>query len=101
LGVTSTERAPSLPDVPTIAEAGVAGYQFLGWLSMFVPKGTPDAIVAKLNAGLNKALASPALRKRFADLSIQPVGGAPALAEHLLDEDIETWGPILRNKGSK
>ena len=101
LGVTSTERAPSLPDVPTIAEAGVPGYQFLGWLSMFVPKGTPDDIVAKLNAGLNKAVASPALRKRFADLSIQPVGGEPALAGRLLDEDIELWGPILRSKGSK
>ncbi len=98
LGVTSNVRAPSLPDVPTIAEAGVPGYQFLGWLSLFVPKGTPDEIIKKLNAGLNKALASPALRKRFSELSIQPVGGPSALAGRLLDDDIALWGPILRAK---
>ncbi len=95
LGVTSAERAASLPDVPTIAEAGVAGYQYLGWLSLFAPKGTPDAIVAKLNGALNKALASPALRKRFSDLSIQPGGGPPALAGRLLDDDSKLWKPIL------
>jgi tripartite-type tricarboxylate transporter receptor subunit TctC len=99
LGVTSTDRAPSLPDVPTIAEAGVPGYQFLGWLSLFLPKGTPDEIVGKLNAGFNKALASPALLKRFSELSIQSVGGPPDLAGRLLGEDIELWGPILRNRG--
>ena len=99
LGVTSTDRAPSLPDVPTIAEAGVPGYQFLGWLSLFLPKGTPDEIVGKLNAGFNKALASPALLKRFSELSIQSVGGPPDLAGRLLSEDIELWGPILRNRG--
>jgi tripartite-type tricarboxylate transporter receptor subunit TctC len=98
LGVTSTERAPSLPDVPTIAEAGVPGYQFLGWLSLFVPKATPADIVAKLNAAFDKALASPALKQRFGEMSVQPVGGAPALAGRLLDEDVALWGPILRNK---
>jgi tripartite-type tricarboxylate transporter receptor subunit TctC len=99
LGVTSTERAPSLPDVPTIAEAGVTDYQFLGWLSVFLPKAVPDAIVGKLNAGFNKALASPGLQSRFAELSIKPVGGPPDLAGRLLNEDIELWGPILRNRG--
>jgi tripartite-type tricarboxylate transporter receptor subunit TctC len=98
-GVTSTDRAHSLPDVPTIAEAGVPDYQFLGWLSLFVPKDTPDDIIAKLNAGFNKALASPALLARFSEQSIQPVGGRPDLAGRLLDEDIKLWGPIL-NKAS-
>jgi len=99
LGVTSTARAPSLPDVPTIAEAGVPGYQFLGWLSVFLPKSTPDEIVGRLNAGFNKALASAALLNRFSELSIQPVGGPADLAGRLLNEDIELWGPILRNQG--
>lgn len=98
LGVTSTERSPALPDVPTIAEPGVPGYRFLGWLSLFMPKGTPDDIVAKLNAGFNKALASPALRTRLSEMSIEPVGGTAALAGRLLDEDIDLWGPILRSK---
>jgi tripartite-type tricarboxylate transporter receptor subunit TctC len=98
LGVSSTERAASLPDVPTIAEAGVPGYQFLGWLSLFVPKGTPGDVTGKLNAGFNKALASPALLARFSELSIQAVGGPPELAGRLLNEDVDTWGPILRNR---
>jgi tripartite-type tricarboxylate transporter receptor subunit TctC len=99
LGVTSTNRAPSLPDVPTIAEAGVPGYQFLGWLSLFTQKTVPDEIVGKLNAGVNKALASPVLLNRFSELSIQAVGGPNNLAGRLLNEDIELWEPILRNRG--
>ncbi len=98
LGVTSASRAPSLPDVPTIAEAGVPGYQFLGWLSLFAPKGTPESVVAKLNAGFDKALAAPALLKRFSELSIQPGGGPPELARRLLNDDIDLWGPILRKQ---
>jgi tripartite-type tricarboxylate transporter receptor subunit TctC len=98
LGVSSTERAPSLPDVPTIAEAGVPGYQFLGWLSLFAPKNTPQDVISKLNAGFSKALASPALLARFAELSIQAVGGPPELAGRLLIDDVDTWGPILRSR---
>jgi tripartite-type tricarboxylate transporter receptor subunit TctC len=98
LGVTSTERAPSLPDVPTIPEAGVPSYAYLGWISLFAPKGTPDAIIAKLNAGFNKALKSPSLLTRFSDQSIQPVGGPPELAGRLLNDDVALWGPILRNQ---
>ena len=98
LAITSRDRASSLPDVPTVAEAGVPGYEFSGWLSVFVPKGAPDAVVEKLNAAFNKALASPALTKRLAELSIQPVGGPPSLAGRLLEEDVELWGPILRKK---
>jgi tripartite-type tricarboxylate transporter receptor subunit TctC len=97
-GVTSTDRAPSLPDVPTIAEAGVPGYQFLGWLSLFTQQKVPHEIVGKLNAGFNKALGSQTLLKRFSEMGIQAVGGPPDLAGRLLDEDIETLEPILRNK---
>ena len=100
LGVTSQDRAASLPDVPTIAEAGVPDYQFLGWLSLFAPKNTPADIVVKLNAGFNKALASPALLARFSDQSIQAVGGAPDVAGRLLIDDVALWGPILHKTGS-
>jgi tripartite-type tricarboxylate transporter receptor subunit TctC len=65
---------------------------------VFVPKGASDAVVEKLNAAFNKSLASPALTKRLAELSIQPVGGPPSLAGRLLEEDVELWGPILRKK---
>jgi len=98
LGVTSTERAASLPEVPTIAEAAIPDYQFLGWLSVFAPGNTAGDIVGKLNAGFNKALASPALQQRFSELSIQSVGGPPELAGRLLNEDIALWEPILRSR---
>ena len=98
IGVTSTERAPSLPDVPTISEGGVPGYKYLGWLSLFTQKAVPDAIVGKLNAGFNKVLASKFVLKRFSEMSIEPVGGAPGVAGRLLDEDLEALQPILTEK---
>ncbi|MPZ57231.1 MAG: tripartite tricarboxylate transporter substrate binding protein [Rhizobiales bacterium] len=101
LGVTSDERAPSLPNVPTIAEAGVPGYSFLGWLSLFVPQKTPANIVAILNAGLDKAIKSSAVAQRFAELSIRPVGGSAALAGRLLNKDIDLWGPLLQSRKAR
>ena len=98
LGVTSIERAPSLPDVPTFAQAGVPDYAFLGWLSLFVPQKTPAAIVAVLNAGFDKTIKSPALSKRFAELSIQPGGGPAATAGKLLNDDIDLWGPLIASR---
>jgi tripartite-type tricarboxylate transporter receptor subunit TctC len=65
---------------------------------LFTQKAVPDEIVGKLNAGFKKALTSPALLKRFSEMSIQAIGDPPDLAGHLLNEDIETLEPILRNK---
>jgi tripartite-type tricarboxylate transporter receptor subunit TctC len=101
LGLTSLERARSLPDVPTIAEAGVPGYHFVGWLSLFAPKGTPSEIVDDLNAGFNKALVSPAVLARFSEQSIKSIGGPPNLAGRLLNEDVELWGPILSKENGR
>jgi tripartite-type tricarboxylate transporter receptor subunit TctC len=94
-------RVPSLPDVPTIAEAKVPGYQFVGWLSLFAPRGSPSEIVAELNAGFNKALRSPALLARFSEQSITSVGVPPDLARRLTNEDVELWGPILRKESDQ
>jgi Tripartite tricarboxylate transporter family receptor len=82
-----------------VSRQGVSGYQFTGWLSLFAPKGTPDDVIAKLNAGFDKALKSPELKARFSEQSITSVGGPPHLAERLLDDDIALWGPILHNEG--
>jgi tripartite-type tricarboxylate transporter receptor subunit TctC len=98
LGVTSGERASSLPQVPTIAEAGVPDYLFQGWISLFVPKGTPAEIIGKLNSGFNKAFAVQAFRDRLIELSVQPAAGPSALAGRLLTSDIELWGPILKDQ---
>lgn len=98
LGVTSDRRTSSLPDVPSISEAGVPGYSFLGWLSLFVPAETPDAIITPLNAYLNRVISSPAVVSTFAKQSIQPGGGSAKFAADLLHADIAQWSPILSPK---
>ena len=97
-GITSDKRVAALPQTPTFAEAGIAGYSFLGWLSLFAPKRTPVAATGKLNAAFAKALTSPALLARFADQSIAPEGGSPELADKLLKADIVLWRQVLQSK---
>jgi tripartite-type tricarboxylate transporter receptor subunit TctC len=98
LGVTPDRRAIALPDVPTFAQAGVPDYSFLGWLSLFVPQRTPAAAAEKLNAAFGKSLQSPALLARFADQSIEPVGGSAELADKLLKSDVVLWRQVLKSK---
>ena len=98
LGVTSDKRMAALPNVPTMAEAGVPDYVFLGWLSLFVPQRTPPGAVATLNAAIGKVMASPRLKSRFAEQSIELGGGTTELAGRLLNDDIDLWGRVLRNR---
>jgi tripartite-type tricarboxylate transporter receptor subunit TctC len=98
LGVTSDKRAAALPNVPTFAQAGVPDYSFLGWLSLFVPQRTPAAASERLNAAFAKSLQSSALVARFADQSIEPVGGSAELAGKLLKSDVVLWRQVLENK---
>ena len=95
LGVTSDKRAAALPNVPTFAQAGVPDYSYLGWLSLFVPQRTPAAASQKLNAAFAKSLRSPALLARFAEQSIEPVGGGAELAAELLKSDVVLWRQVL------
>ena len=96
LGVTSDKRAPSLPDVPTIAEAGVPSYSYLGWLSLFAPAGTPAAVIAPLNTYLDRVIKSPGVIGAFSPQSIQPGGGPPQVAGQLFAADIALWPSILK-----
>jgi tripartite-type tricarboxylate transporter receptor subunit TctC len=83
LGVTSAQRSPLVPDIPTIAET-VPGYEFIGWYSIFAPANTPAPIIQKLNAGLVKALQSSEMRERFSDLGVEPMTSTPGdLAKYL------------------
>jgi len=95
LGVTTDKRATALPNVPTFVEAGVVGYSYLGWLSLFVPQRTAVAAAEKLNAAFGKSLQSPGLLARFAEQSIEPVGGSAELAGQLLKSDIALWRQVL------
>jgi len=96
IAVTSRRRLPNLPGVPTIEEAGVAGYESLSWSGIVAPAGTPRAIVNKLNAALERILAMEDVRHRFEGLGVEAVGGPPeAFARHMRAES-EKWGKLIK-----
>ncbi|EPF00334.1 Bug family tripartite tricarboxylate transporter substrate binding protein [Rhizobium grahamii] len=96
LAVTTKERAPSFPDVPTVAET-VPGYETYTWNALFAPAGTPADVVARLNSAANKALADPEVGKRMAEFSAVIVGSTPEeLAAHVKAE-IAKWTPFVRD----
>lgn len=101
LAVTSAKRESSLPDVPTMAEAGVAGYEATGWFSLSVPAGTPKEVIAKLNAAASKGIKSPAFVDRMKSLSFGVVGGTPEQMDRMIDEEIQRWAPIVKTSGVK
>ena len=101
LGVTGPRRIPLAPDIPTVAEAGVPGYEITAWGGYMAPAGTPGPVVARLNAELNRAIASPAIRDRWVALGIEPVGGTPErFAEHVRTETAK-WTDVIKRAGIK
>jgi tripartite-type tricarboxylate transporter receptor subunit TctC len=101
LAVSGPKRSPALPDVPTIAEAGVPGYEAVTWNGVVAPAGVPKAIVAMLNAEVNKAVASPTLKDRFAAIGAEPTGGTPEQFGELIRKDHAKWGDVIRRSGAK
>lgn len=96
VAVTSTKRLPNLPDVPTIEESGVKGYESLSWSGIVAPAATPRAIVNKLNAAIERILAMEDVRQKFASMGVEPVGGPPeAFARHVRAES-EKWGRLIK-----
>jgi tripartite-type tricarboxylate transporter receptor subunit TctC len=96
LAVTSTRRMPNLPDVPTIDEAGVKGYESLSWSGIVAPAGTPRRIIDKLNAAIDKILRDPDVRQRFASLGVEPVGGPPEAFSRHIRAEAEKWGRVVK-----
>lgn len=101
LAVTSTARNPSLPDVPTVAEAGVAGYSSVPWYTISAPRGVPPAIVDKLNAEINAVLKSPELAARWDALGVQPLGGSVADAVARNKAETAKWSAVIDAAGLK
>lgn len=101
IAVTGAKRSAALPDVPTIAEAGVPGYEASTWNGIVAPVGVPKAIIARLNAELNKALASPTLRQRFAAIGADQGGGTPEQFGELIRKEYVKWGEVIRRAGAR
>lgn len=100
LGVTSAKRSPELPNVPTIAEAGVPGYEASSWFGLFVPAATPAPVQAKLHAALVKVLAQPDVKKRMADQGAEVVSEKPEQFAAFIQAESRKWGQVVRASGA-
>jgi tripartite-type tricarboxylate transporter receptor subunit TctC len=101
IAVTSTERSPLLPDVQTMAQAGVSGYASDTWVGMFVPRKTPDAVVQKLHQATMSALADPSLKARIDSLAGTIIGGGPAELDALVSREIRQFTTVVREQKIK
>jgi len=96
LAVTTRERVAVVPDLPTIAESGVPGFDVMSWFAFFVPARTPQDVIARINADTNAALAHAPVKSRFEELGATPKGSTPAELAAFLKSEIDKWGPVIR-----
>jgi tripartite-type tricarboxylate transporter receptor subunit TctC len=101
LAVTTLQRASSLPDLPTIAESGLSGYEAAAWYAMYAPARTPKAVVDKVQAEVSRILKLPDVRDRLMFETIQPVGSTSAELADFLKREIVKWGAIIKESGAK
>jgi tripartite-type tricarboxylate transporter receptor subunit TctC len=96
LAVSSDKRNPALPDVPTVQQAGVAGYNVASWNALAAPAGTPADVIATLNRAARDAVASPAVQERLGKLGMRLAASSPAELDALLASEITRWGDVIR-----
>ncbi len=101
LGVTSLKRNPALPDVPTVSEAGVPGFEVTGWYAFFAPARTPPPIIAKFHASTVAAVSDPVIRERLDQLGVGVVGSTPEELRAYLKAEMDKWGPLIKAAGIK
>ncbi|MBS7790355.1 tripartite tricarboxylate transporter substrate binding protein [Roseococcus sp. SDR] len=97
VGVTTAQRHPALPDVPTVAESGVPGYEAVGWYGMAAPVGTPEVLIARMNREVNALLDKPLLRERMAAQGSDPLAMTPAAFQARIAEDRARWARVIRD----
>jgi len=101
LAVTTAQRVPSMPNLPTIAESGLPGYEASAWYALFAPARTPKPIVEKMQAEVARILKLPDVRERLGFETIQPVGSSSAEFAEFLKREIAKWGAIVKESGAK
>jgi tripartite-type tricarboxylate transporter receptor subunit TctC len=99
LAVSTRERAPALPEVPTAIEAGVPGYEAIGWFGMMAPAGTPSPVVNQLSAEVARAMQTPKIREWTLEQGATPVGSTPADFERFVRSEVDRWTRIIKDAG--
>jgi tripartite-type tricarboxylate transporter receptor subunit TctC len=99
LGVTSKARSPSMPDLVTVAEAGVADYEATAWFTIAAPAKVPAEIIRKLNVDMNAFLKAPEMQSRWIEMGVVPLGGTPAEAEKFFASEREKWNKVIKAAG--
>jgi len=99
--VSGATRSPALPELPTIAEAGVPGYEASTWAGIIAPAGLPRPIRDRLNAAINKAISSAAFRQRSAAFGDEGGGGTPEQFAELIRRDSAKWAEVVRRSGAR
>jgi tripartite-type tricarboxylate transporter receptor subunit TctC len=97
LAVTGPKRVPVLPDVPTMAEAGLTGYELTNWFGLVVPAGTPREVISKINADLVKALKMPDVRERLLGMATEPVGSSPEQLDAFMKAETAKWAKVVKD----
>jgi tripartite-type tricarboxylate transporter receptor subunit TctC len=101
LGVTGPKRTPLLPDLPTVAEAGLPGFFVTGYFGVLAPAGTPSAVIARLNAEIIKALRAPDVQSTLASEGAEAAGGTPEEFSALIKTEVVQWAKVVKIAGLK
>ena len=101
LAITSIKRSPLAPDLPTMAESGFPGFEAVPWFGLVAPAGTPQGVLDKLHDETVKALATPAMRKKFDELGLEAVGNTPAEFTEVIRRETPEWAKVIKDAGIK
>lgn len=101
VAVTSAKRSAFMPELPTVAESGLPGFEYVGWYGVLAPAGTPPAIVERLHAEIVRVLALPEIRDRLAGEGVEVVGDTPGQFAAFLKSDIARWAPLIKQSGAR
>jgi tripartite-type tricarboxylate transporter receptor subunit TctC len=98
---TGSRRSPILPELPTIAESGVPGYDAVGFFGLVAPAGTPAAIIERLHASVIAVMKDPAIRRSLSDQGAEPMTSTPAEYAALIRDEVAKWGRVVRESGAR
>jgi tripartite-type tricarboxylate transporter receptor subunit TctC len=101
LAVTSSKRLDLLPDVPTLAESGIPGYEANVWFGIIAPAGTPAPVVAFLHSEISRIIKKPEIQKRLAELGLTPIDGSPLQFQKVIDQEKGKWGEVIKKSNLK